>query len=346
MGGTTGSNQKFPSWTAPFTRYTFAGRIPGSPEVEGNPEFGLIGDATAGGSLFPGAQLFGGLPNLLAAAYRGGDFTRQLAADATNFGIGNTGALAQGAMGSVGGVQNIANMIPGAMDASMGYASMLNKFLGSGTGSAPGMTAGRVANAALAAANDVGPNSQLYERASALLRPEIRTAWSSRGLGSSGMSIGDESQQMQQLADSFAMRANQEKNAFLQTAAAGEGTQASENVGLGNINLGYGQLANQRGQLALQASMLPGQILSQMAGVAGAPIDAASAAAGLQGLPLSLVGAGSQIFQQGVNNPLSTASNIYNLTRDPQKALLAALSGTQQTSSSPYYRGIFGVPKS
>jgi hypothetical protein len=103
---------------------------------------------------------------------------------------------------------------------------------------------------------------------------------------------------------------------------------------------------NQEGQLGLQASQMPGQILQQMQQVAGAPLDAMTQAAQLQMAPLQLAGLGGQVYSQGLNLPLEYQQALYNLTRDPSKAFLNSLAGTQQSSSKADVRGLFGIPKS
>jgi hypothetical protein len=329
IGG--GGAQKFPSWTAPFTRFGFTGATPGGGEGPGGlPMQGLMGDAYWGGFAYPSSQFGQGLAAPIGNSLQAGQDIRQLASMGSSQGFGNAQWLANQGLGGYQNLANLAGLVPGAIDAATFYLQGVNPAISGAN--APDPRTARVTDAALAQLANTGVQGDIYGRTADILRPEVRSGFSARGMGGSGAAIQGESDTMQNLADQFAQRAMQERIGLLNAAASAAGPEASERVGMANVGV-------DRGRLGLAASQIPGQVLQQMAGVYGAPMDALSSAMGLQGGPLSLAGLGEQLYQQGLMLPLEYQQALYEFTRDPQKALLAALAGTQQSSSTRSYGG-------
>lgn len=324
--GQTGGGQRFPTWALPAIATTFGGQ-PVDKDAFGRPvQTGLFYDVGQGAAAATPQQLYGGIPQYLQAGQIGAQGIQNLAMQGTLPNFQNLQNLAYGGMGNVGAVQNFANLAPQAGAASSQYLQQLNQMLQGGPGVA------RVTNAALGAAENVGIDSDLYRRAADLLRPEVRAAFSSRGLGASGNAVREESNQLQQLADQFAIRAAEDRARLLGVAASAAGPEASQ----------YGAQL----QAATVLPQLPGQILQQLQGVAGAPLDAATVAAALQGQPVALASVGANLYQMGLQMGIEPQRLVYEFTRDPQKTLLSVLAGTRLSQGTDTdYRGLGGIPK-
>lgn len=351
LGGPGGSSSNFPSWTAPFTRYAFTGMTPGEGHG-GPPDQGLIGDAYWGGQAAPSQDIFGGLMGQVPNAQLGGQQIRGLAAQAGQQGYGNAMTIAGNALGPLQHMYGLGDLVPGGLDASNYYMGQVTRGIqqglgGGGTTGVQHAATSRVTDAALGQLQNAGIDGDLYNRAADLLRPQVRAATSARGLGTSGISAGLENESMQQLADSFAQKAMQNRIGLLGTAASAAGAEGSERVGLTDAmirqSLGRGSLANDAGRLSLAASMGIPSILQGFGDVYQQPLDASQTAMGLQSGPLALTGLTGQVYNQGLQMPLDYQQALYNFTRSPALSLLSGLSGTQLQNSD--YRGIFGVPK-
>lgn len=334
LGGPAGQNskQRLPNWARGVADWLFEGTSPGN-----TPDAGPFADAIRGwGSASP-EQLFSGLAGQIPNAQRAGMQTRELAAQGTSQGYGNLMNMASQAWGPVGQTQQIAGLIPQGMDTANYYlqgvtgATRGNNIMGAqGAGQ-------QVVDAALGAPAQF--QSEIYNRAVKDATPYLRAASSSRGLGRSGQAARSEQDGVQRITDEFAREAVQARIGALNAAASASGAAASQAIGAQQAALG-------RGQLGLQASQAPGQIMQQFQNVAQSPLDALTAAAGLQTQPLQLAALGSQLYNQGLQMPLDYQRDVYDFTRAPSMALLQALAGQQQSTSKNDYRGLFGMPKS
>lgn len=307
-----GGAQKFPSWTAPLTRFLFEGSTPGTEGDQGPPAQGLIGDAWAGQQAFPSGSLFQGLSDMIANAQRGGAGTQQLAVQGTQRGYGNASGLADQAAQTAGQAGGIAGLIPGALSAANAYAGGINH------AQSQFQPAYGAAQSALQDVMNPTQQNSLYNNAANLLTPRVRSAFSARGLGTSGQAVQEEGNQLQQLADSFALRQAQERQSAIS---------------------GVGNLASQGGNLGVAASQVPGAILNGMQGVANGAIQAQQGAGALQQLPLAIGQQGQQLYQAGMNMPLDYQQALYNFTRQPGLQLLSALAGTLQSSNNRWGLG-------
>jgi hypothetical protein len=294
-------------------------------------------DAVTGYDMAPASQIFAGLAEQFGNAQNAGRMGRDLMSQGTNQGWNNAMRYGGQANDATRQTQQLAGMIPNAMDAA-------NYYLQGVTGATQGhnvMNASgagqQVVDAALNASTRFGP--EMYQRVVAEGLPEVRASYSARGLGTSGEAARGEQEYISRTRDMLAQQEVQNRIAALGTAASASGPAASQAIGAQ-------QAAAQRGQLGLQASQAPGQILQQMQGVASSPLDAMAAALGIQMGPGQLAQQGMQGFLQALNLPLEYQQAVYNLTRDGGKGLLNALAGQQQSSSTPDYRGLFGIPKS
>lgn len=349
MGGINFSNssarQKFPSWTAPLTRYSFTGQVPGGVDPNG---VGLMSDALAGNYALLGPQAFAGLADQIPGGQLAGHQAQQLGAAATQQGYDNLMALGGHGWNTLNAVNGLAGLVPNGLEASnyylnrgvtpamqganvqgaTGAGQQLVDYALSGAGS-------RVVDAALAAPAQF--QTDIYNRALKDALPTVTASYSSRGLGTSGAAARGEQDFTQRLTDQFAQEAIQNRLAALGVAAqaqngvfsgagAGAGAAASQAIGAQNA-------AVARGQLGLgAANAIPGQ-LGGFQEVAGAPLGYMGQFAGLQGAPLDLVGQGLNLYGQGMQLPFQYQQALYNFTRQPQLDLLTQLSGTQQSNA-------------
>jgi hypothetical protein len=313
------SNQKFPSWTAPLSRWAFTGNTPEEIDPRGD---GLMSDALMGSLLFPGYDAFGGLAGQVGNAQQAGSITRQLGADATAQGYGNLMNLGQQSFGPLAQTQGIAGLVPSAMDASNYY---LNRGVTpgvQGTNVQGAMGAGQqVVDAALSAYRAMPADA--YQRVVADALPEVRSSYSARGLGLSGEAARGEQDYIQRTRDDLYQKDVANQIAALGTGAAASGAAASQAIGAQ-------QAAIARGQLGLNASNSIPQQLGQFQNIAGAPLDYMQQVAQLQGAPLEMLGQGLNLYGAGLNLPLQYQQSLYNFTRQPQLDLLSQLTGTQQ----------------
>jgi len=340
LGGPGGQNskQKIPEWARAFANWGFGGRIPGgslNPNAD-FPQQGPFYDAIMGSQAASPEQLFGGLANQIPGAQRAGSIGRDMVSQGTNQGWQNAMQYGNQANQFTGQAGNIAGMIPNAMEAANYYlqgvtgATQGNNIIGaSGAGQ-------QVVDAALGSARQMP--AEAYQRVVADALPEVRSSYSDRGLGTSGESARGEQEYIQRTRDKIYQQDVANQIAALGTAASASGAAASQAIGAQ-------QAAAQRGQLGLQASQAPGQILQQMQGVNGSALDALASALGIQAGPGQLAQQGMEGYSQGLNLPLQYQQEIYNLTRDGGKGLLNALAGQQQSVSKSDYRGLFGIKK-
>jgi hypothetical protein len=316
------SSQKFPSWTAPLTRWAFEGNTPNNIDPRGD---GLMSDALMGSLLFPGYEAFGGLAGQVGNAQQAGAMTRQLGAEATNQGYGNLMALGSMGWGPLGQTQQIAGLVPNAMDASNYYLNRGVTPATQGSNVQGAMGAGQqVVDAALNAYRAMPAES--YQRVVADALPEVRSSYSARGLGLSGEAARGEQDYIQRTRDDLYQKDVANQIAALGTGAAASGAAASQAIGAQ-------QAAIQRGQLGLNASNSIPQQLGAFQNVAGAPLDYMAQVAQLQGAPLDFLSQGLGLQGQALNLPLQYQQALYNFTRQPQLDLLSALSGTQTPQS-------------
>ncbi len=320
--GSGSSRQRFPSWTAPLTRWAFQGNTPEEIDPNGT---GLMSDALMGSNMLPGSVAFGGLAGNIPGAQLAGHQAQQLGAGATAQGYGNLMQLANMGWGPIGQTSQIAGLVPQGMDASNYYLNRGVTPAVQGGNVQGAMGAGQqVVDRALATADQLP--AEAYQRVVAEGLPEVRASYSARGLGTSGEAARGEQEYIQRTRDQLFQQDVANKIAALQTGASASGAAASQAIGAQNAAIG-------RGQLGLgAANAIPGQ-LAGFQDVAGAPLNYMSQFAGLQGAPLDLVGQGLNLYGQGLQMPLQYQQALYNFTRQPQLDLLSQLSGTQQANS-------------
>ncbi len=216
---------------------------------------------------------------------------------------------------------------------------------------------GTVGAEAMKAAQNVGPDSELYKSTLSFLTPQVRTAFAARGMGDSGQAVGAEGDQARQLADSFATRAQQEKNAFLQTAAGSEGTaagfQGARNNALANIfgsqagleggrNSALANIFGSQVQGALGATEAPSRVFSTMQGGLGQGIQNIGAALGQYLQPQQMNQAGLAGLGQALNLPVAYQQQLYNFLRSPQTQLMGVPSSTGQQGLGSHPNGLLG----
>jgi hypothetical protein len=321
MGGASGSSGK-PGFPPAFDY--LAGLVGG-----GEPGFGLPLDLiySHGGynqaspltaqNLFGDNSLFAqNFGNLNQQGFLGGDMLRQLGAQGTNQAFGNAQQLAAQQAALAGGLagMNPADFLSASASFGRGINQGLNTF-GSTIGSA---------QQALADVMDPTSQNSLFENAANLLTPRVRAAFSARGLGSSGSAIEEEGNQLQQLADSFALRQAQERQAALGT---------------------LGSLAQGQGGLGVAGAQVPGQVFNQLA--QGGNLQQQALLAAQQGnlAPLQALQAGGGVFQQGLDMPLSNFNNLLALRNQPMSMITPLLGGISGTKSGTQFLSSLGIPK-
>lgn len=344
------SESKRPTYTRPAGDY-LAGKLPygftDPSQLSGLP--GFFGDM-GGQSMYPFASLYGGMQNLPGQSQQAGADLRQLASMGAQQGFGNTMGLAGMAPGLAQQQLQMAGYAPNVLGASAGYGQMLNGIIGQGAGSGVGIPGGnlaRVTDAALNQANNVGVNGDIYQRTMALLRPQVRSAFADRGLGTSGQAIQGEGDQAQQLADTMAQQAYANRNAFLGTAASAGSAEGNERVGLTNaaVNqaLGLGGLNMQRGNLALQGMTAAPNAWNSILGGQNQAFQGLGMAGQQQFQPLQLAGLGGGVYGQGLNMPLDFANQMYGATRAPFFQMGNWANGVPNVATSGQKEGFLGI---
>lgn len=309
---------------------------PDTPSVPSEIYYALGG---YGGSGVSPQDLYGWLGQnampVLNAAGQGGSLTRQLAATETNRGYGQSADLAQRMSGMFNN--------PGWMDMTQYYAGGIGpaiqgtNFPGGGGGFGGGGGGGggswgpsgqslKVSNAALD--SQAQWKGDIYDRAIADMRPQIRAAWSGRGLGSTGAAINAEEKSVQELTDKMTQQDVQNRINSLGVAASAAGNAGQEGVGWGNVGVGWGNVGLGRGNLAMEATRLPAQIQGQF-------IQNQLAAQQGQANPMALLGQGTQLFNMGLQMPMQSFQNVYNNSRAPLQLGVNLLGGTAGTNSLP-----------
>lgn len=275
-------------------------------------------------SLFP--MLSQWAPQLLGGAAQGGSALRGLSSQATENGY-NASANMAGQAGNY-----LMNPSYDWLGASNQFAQGINSAIhgtnGTGGGSfGPSGLSAQVAQAALGAQPQW--QKQIYDRAIADARPQMRSAFSSRGMGNSGGAIRGEEDAIQRITDQQAQQDVQNRIQSLGVASNAAGQAGQESSQWGNIGLG-------RGQLSLQGAQLPGQVQGQFL----ANLLQGQQA---QGAPLNMLGTGSQLYQQGLQMPLQTFNNIYQTSRAPETLGVNLLGGSAGTFNNPI-GGKMGIP--
>lgn len=297
----SGGGSKRPTYTRPGGDFLGSGQYPfggDAASTAGLP--GYFGDVGAQG-MYPVQQLFGGFGNLLNAANAGGTGLRDLASQASNQAYGNQMGLANQAYGAAGQSQDLSQLAPQFMGAAQQFAQGINSAqsqFGKAYGAA-GQTLQNVMNPT--AYNPIYQNAINNQ-----LNPQINSAYAARGLATSGPAAEALSAGARDLSNQFAQR------------QFGEQLQAQQ---------GLGQLAQGGGNLASQASLLPGQIFNQFQQGYGQGLQNTGYAQQAQLGPLQGLGLGGSVFQQGLDMPFKTAQGIYDTTRAPLQAFGSFING-------------------
>lgn len=329
---------------------------------------GIFGDMLQGYENGPASQLFGGLGGLPAQGQWANDYFGGNAANLTNRALGPQMQMNDMAARGAGHSADYNDMNGAFLDQSgrayNGLMSRLNngpsleglRSLGDPS-LANSYGIGQVGQEALNASHNVGPDSELYKSTLSFLKPQVRSAFASRGMGDSGQSISAEGDQARQLADSFAQRSQAEKNAFLQTAAGSEGTsagfQGARNNALANIfgsragmasglNSALANIFGTQVQGGLGATEAPGRVFSTMQGGLGQGIQNIGNATGQYLQPLQTNQAGLGGFNAAMQTPVNMQQMLYNFFRSPQTQALGLPSSTGQQQLSKPNQGILG----
>ena len=318
-----------------------AGNFPGAP--------GLLADMYAGGMAVPANDFFGVLANqwgpLAQAGFQGGDITRQLASGLTSQGLYGAGQLANQAMGAAQGGQSLLANQGGFMDAANAFAGGINT-ANTGFGQAAGRfnPAFQQLQGAFGGANQflqemlapTAMNEQFQYALQNQVLPQVRSAYAARGLGTSGIGAGAESEATANLANQFDARRFAQGQQALATIGDLSGVQGSLASGLGN-------LASLQGNLGVAASQVPGSILNQFMQANNLGVQGALGAQQAQMGPLQLAGLGAGLYNQGLDMGLRSFGNLYNTARAPQTLGVNLLGGSAGTFSNPIFTA-FGIP--
>lgn len=290
----------------------------------------LLKDAYWGGNspsaetLFPYLQQWA--PQLLDSAGLGGSALRGLSAQATENAYNQNSYMAGQAANLL--MSPNYDWLGAANHYAQGIDSAVKGQNGAGGGSfGPSGLSERVANAALGA--QANWKKDIYDRAISDARPQVRSAWSARGLGGGGASIRGESDTIQRITDDMTQRDVANRNQSLGVAAQAAGQAGQESSQWGQIGLG-------RGQLSLAASQMPGQVQGQFL---ANMLQGQQA----QGGPMNALGTGNQLFQQGLQMPLQTFNNLYQTSRAPMTTGVNLLGGSAGTFNNPI-GGKMGIP--
>lgn len=354
MGAAGAASSKTPTWARAGLQDLFSDPATLLKQM-GGLGLGGFGDVLSGFQNVPSQSIFG--PMGQAAGPLG-----QYAAGAAQMGgpmalnaIQQAGGLFPAGAGLTGpSLQSSANLnalSPNFMQATFPFYGQLENLVGKSGSlvdqllkSPGGPFQGQVAGAALGQLGNELPNGDIYNRAMALLKPQVRASFSDRGLGSSGAAIKGESDAASQLADQMAQQSAQNRIGLLGAGAAGEQANASMTNALASF-LGQRTGALQAGiQGALGGMQAPGQIFNQFQGATGAGIQ--NILGGLQGLsglnlaPLQALGAGGQSLGQA----LSPLSALYAGSRAPELQMLQAGAGASPLQKG-FTTGLFGFGK-
>ena len=267
MGGgsfgftSSSSRDRFPSWSAPFTRWAFTGNTPEEIDPRGN---GLISDALMASNMVPNSMLYGGLGDIIANAQMGGLMGRQLTAGAMNQGYGNLMTLAGQGWGPLGNTMNLANLVPQAMDASNYFLNRGVTPAMQGTNVQGAMGAGQqVVDAALGAYRALPADA--YRRVVQEGLPEVRASYGARGLGLSGEAARGEQDYIQRTRDQLHQQDVANQIAALQAGANASSAAASQAIGAQQAAIG-------RGNLGLNAASQIPQMMGGFQDVTGSPL--------------------------------------------------------------------------
>jgi hypothetical protein len=346
-GGGGGNGSKLPAFAqdiaeilfrTPFRAFTSQGRDLGP---NGG---GIFGDIQSGYNAGNADDLFSGLMGMKDQAQQGGDYFRNNAMNLTDRGINAQSHLNDLAMGGAEHSSGYNNMNDRFLEQSGRGFNNLMSLVGAGGGGpgsqlsrTPGI--GEAGRRALAASENVGPDSKLYKSTLSFMTPAVRAASSARGMGNSGSAVAAEGDQARQLADSFAMRAQQEKNNFLQTAVGSEGANASFQ---GALNSALANMYGSQVQGATAATEAPTRIFQGMQSGLGQGIQNIGNATGQYLQPLQMNSAGLSNYGSAMGMPLSTQQSLYNFFRSPQSQLLGVPSSTGQQSLGGHPNGLLG----
>jgi hypothetical protein len=396
-GGGGGGSSELPKFAKDIAQILFRGPAEQFAADQGPHGLGqgIFGDINAGYNQVPIDQLFGGMGNAINSGQRVGqeygDLSERLGLNGAQNAQDMAAMSAHGANDSAAYNRLNSNFLDQSGRAYNGLMNRLNNAptldsrndpnapqlgsLGGGPGLAGGYGVGTTGAAALKAANNVGPDSELYKSTLSFLRPQVTSSFSNRGMGGSGAAVSAEGDQARQLADSFAQRANSERNAFLQTAANSEGTAAgfqgarnnalaniygsqagfegSKNNALANIfgsqagitsgrNAALANIYGTQVQGGLGATEAPGRVFSTMQGGLGQGIQNIGNAAGQQLTPLQIAQAGLGGANAGIQTPINLQQMVYNYLRAPQSQLLGVPSSTGQQQQAGPRTGLLG----
>lgn len=300
---------------------------------------GGFGDILSGFQNIPSQNIFGPLGQMAGP-------TGQFSVQGANAGWPLTGQAIQNAQSlfnssgqlAMPGIQSAADLSalqPQMLAATFPFYNDLKGALDQQM--ARGPFQGEVAPAALRELGNMNVNGDIYNRAQDLLRPQVRAGFSDRGLGSSGAAIKEEGNQAQQLADTMAQQAAQNRIGYLNAGAAGEGANASMTGALSNI-------LNSVISGSLGGMTAPGQIFNQFEQGTGLGLQnifqPATQMAGLNLGPLQALGAGTQDMTQ----LFAPMSQLYAGARAPELQFLQALSGAGPLQKG-FTTGLFGFGK-
>lgn len=295
-------------------------------------------------------QLWGGLSQLPGMAAMLGPAYAQAGAGLSGQAAGQDQLLGQGGMFGAGQSNGLNQMMPGFLSQAQGAYGNLNNLLSmdpskimsmfniaGGGGSKPASPfSGQVEGAALGQMGSMDPNGDIYNRAMALMKPQVRSGFADRGLVGGGQAIQAEGDQARQLADTMAQQSAQNKIGLLGQAAAGEGANASMTNALGQWNLGLGQqggqLFNSLIQGGLGATQAPGQMFGQMQSGIGGGLQNMAGAQGLNQGGLGALLQGQNLSMQGLQMPGAISQQVYQDTRAPLNTMLQALTGASGLS--------------
>lgn len=343
-GGGGGSGSRLPRFAEDIAAILFRDTSDNFTGGLGPNGAGVFGDIQEGYNQGPARDLFSGLMSGVGAGQMGRDYFGTNAINLTDRGV--RAGMNMNDWSQEGAIDS--RDYNRMNDAFLGQASRgfnnLMSLVGNGGGGpgsqlarTPGI--GEAGRRALAASENVGPDSDLYNRTWDIMRPQVRSSWAARGMGDSGAAINAESNQAQQLADQFAQRANAEKNNFLQTAVGSEGANASFQ---GALNSALANMYGSQVQGAVAGTEAPARIFSTMQGGIGQGIQNIGAALGQYLQPMQMNQAGLAGLGQALNLPVAYQQQLYNFFRSPQTQLMGVPSSTGQQSLGSHPNGLLG----
>lgn len=328
------SETKRPGYTRAGGDFLGEGKFPGHTQGYGDlggygGYFGDVGLA----SMFPYQNMYGGLQNGPTQAQLGGNFFSQLGLGGTGAGYRDTSALARGAMGFGGQINDTLSLQNNALAAANYYAQQMTPAI-QGTNMGGQSGAGQqIMNAGLNFGADL---KDIQNRAIAEGLPQVRASYSSRGLGTSGEAARGEQDYVQRISDQMAQEAIQARLGGLGIASQGANIAAGEAANFGNIGLG-------RGNLALQGSQMPMSVLNQMLQGQNLGIQGYGAIGQQQFQPLQLAGLGAGVWGQGMQFPLDYTNTLFAASRQPQNWLANFINGVPNVGNSGQAEGFLGI---